>query len=66
MSFEDVFKDKALFHNPHDSDSLAQNILYYINHPDTREKHVIVCQNMITQNYSKETIEPLMKDLFTL
>ena len=34
MSFTGVFKDFALFHDTHDHQQLAKNIIYYLEHPD--------------------------------
>ncbi len=63
MSFVDVYKDKALFHDIYDHEKLATNILYYINNPDIIKIHNIKCREMITGDYSTEIIESKLKDL---
>ena len=63
MSFEGVFKDKALFHYTYDYKQLARNILFYLDNPDTlieyRKKNI----EMIKNGYSKETIENKLKEM---
>lgn len=63
MSFVDVYKDKALFHDIYDHKKLAENILYYINNPDIIQTHNIKCREMITREYSIENIESKLKNL---
>jgi len=64
MSFVGVFKDSALFHDIYDHEALAQNILYYIEHPEIIKKHNEENIKMITENYSIECVETKMKELF--
>jgi glycosyltransferase involved in cell wall biosynthesis len=63
MSFEGVFKDKALFHEVSDYKQLAKNILFYLDNPATINEHRTKCIEMIKKDYSKETIEKKLKDL---
>ncbi len=63
MSFTGVFKDTALFHDIYDHKKLAENILYYLSNPDTiaeyRKKNI----DMISREYSVETVEAKMEKL---
>lgn len=63
MSFEGVFKDSALFHDVMDYEKMAQNIIYYLNHPDIIEKFKKHNIDMISKYYSIETIEKKLKEL---
>ena len=63
MSFEGVFKDKALFHNIYDHEKLAQNILYYLGNPDIIESHRNQCIEMIKKDYSVHAVEHKLKEL---
>jgi len=63
MSFEEVFRDKALFHEVSDYKQLAKNILFYLDNPATINEHRTKCVEMIKKDYSKETIEKKLKDL---
>jgi glycosyltransferase involved in cell wall biosynthesis len=63
MSFIDVYKDKAVFHDVQDHTTLAKNILYYINNPDILTQHNRKCIDMITQEYSTEIIEKKLQAL---
>jgi glycosyltransferase involved in cell wall biosynthesis len=63
MSFTGVFKDKALFHNVTDYQKLASNILSYLRDPDLVIKNRDAVIKMIRNEYSKETIEPKLKEL---
>jgi glycosyltransferase involved in cell wall biosynthesis len=65
MSFEGVFKDSSLFHDVMDYEKMAQNIIYYLNHPDIIEKFKKHNIEMITKNYSIETIEQKLKELIS-
>lgn len=63
MSFTGVFKDTALFHDIYDHKKLAENILYYLNNPDTIAKYRQANIDMISRDYSVETVESKMKAL---
>lgn len=63
MSFIDVYKDKALFHDVYDHKKLAENILYYINNPDIITTHSRICIDMIQKEYSIDVVENKIKDL---
>jgi glycosyltransferase involved in cell wall biosynthesis len=65
MSFVDVFKGKALFHEVFDYQQLAKNILFYLDNPDIIEKHNKECVEMIKKEYSKETIEEKLRLLLS-
>ena len=64
MSFRGVFKDKALFHDLFASESLAQNILSYLENEEKRRQHVSICQTFIRENYNPELIYNKTKKLF--
>ncbi len=63
MSFQDVFRNKALFHDIYDHEKLAENILRYLNNSDIIEKYQKECIEMIKSDYSINTIEKKLKDL---
>ncbi|MEK7202914.1 MAG: glycosyltransferase [Patescibacteria group bacterium] len=63
MSFEGVFKDKALFHEVSDYKQLAKNMLFYLDNPATINEHRTKCIEMIKKDYSKEIIEKKLKNL---
>jgi glycosyltransferase involved in cell wall biosynthesis len=65
-SFIGVFKDKALFHGVSDHETLAKNILRYLDDPKMMERDNEACIKMIKNDYNKETIERKMRELFTL
>lgn len=66
MSFVGVFKDSALFHDVMDSKKMSENILNYIDNPELIERHQSINIDMIKKNYSIETIENKMKNLFSI
>lgn len=63
ISFESVFKDKALFHDIYDHEKLAENILYFINNPDIVNDYRDQCLNMIKKYYSRNRIENELRQL---
>ncbi len=65
MSFEGVFKDKALFHDVFDHEQLAKNILLYLDNPDMMGEHRKKCIEMIQKDYSKEAVERKMQIMFS-
>lgn len=65
MSFIDVYRDKALFHNIHDYKKLSENILYYLNNPDIIHIHNQRCIDMIKKDYSINTVENKLKELIS-
>lgn len=64
MSFEGVFKDKALFHDVTDHEKLAQNIIFYLENKDLCQKHNKTCRDMISKNYNYKVISDQMINLF--
>ena len=65
MSFNGVFNNKALFHDVHDHEKLAENILYYLNNPNIIEQYQKKCIEMIKTNYSINIIENKLKYLIS-
>lgn len=65
MSFKDVFKEYALFHDVYDYEKLAENIMYILDHKNEFQSKVDNCIKFIKENYNKEIIETKMKTLFT-
>jgi glycosyltransferase involved in cell wall biosynthesis len=63
MSFVDVYKNKALFHDVYDHKKLSENILFYINNPDIIKAHNKICIDMIKKDYSIDIIENKLKDM---
>jgi glycosyltransferase involved in cell wall biosynthesis len=63
MSFVDVYKDKAMFHDVYNYNKLAENILYYMNNRDIVKKHNQECIEMIKNDYSVEVVENKLKTL---
>ncbi len=63
MSFEGVFKDKALFHDVFDDQKLTENIVHYLKHPETASEHSKKLIEMIQNGYSKEMVEKKLKAL---
>jgi len=64
MSFSGVFKDCALFHDVFDSETLARNIIRYVNEPDLIFRFRKIAINLVKSGYSKEIIETKMIELF--
>ncbi len=65
MSFVDVFKDKALFHDVQDHKKLSENIIYYLQNPDIIKKLNEECVKMIERDYSIQTVENKLKNLIS-
>lgn len=65
MSFTDVFKNKALFHDTYDNQKLAENILCYLNNTDIIKEYRRNCITMIQQDYSTYTIENKLNQLLS-
>ena len=65
MSFTDVFKDKALFHDVGDYKKLSENIIYYLDHPELIKDHNEKNIKMIREKYNSNIIEEEMSTLFT-
>ena len=65
MSFVDVYKNKALFHDVRDYNKLGDNILYYLNNPDIIHNHNQQCIEMIKKDYSIEAVEQKLKQLLS-
>lgn len=65
MSFKGVFKDKALFHDVTDHEKLAENIIWYLEHPTGAHEHNAACRTMIHKDFSYRTVSADMKKLFT-
>ncbi len=63
MSFIDVYKNSALFHDVLDHKRLAQNILYYLENPVVIKGHMEYNIKMIKSDYSIETVENKLKNL---
>ncbi len=66
MSFIGVFSGKALFHEPTDSAKLAENLLYYLQHPGIAEGQNERCRQDILRDCSEAAVEANLKKLFTL
>lgn len=66
MSFVGVFKDKALFHEVHDYQKLAENIIFYLDNPAIAQDHNKKNIEMILRDYSVEAVEEKTKKLFTV
>jgi len=64
MSFVEVFKDKALFHNAHDAKKLAENIVFYLENRNIISEQNEKCIMMIDKEYDRNIIEEKMKKLF--
>lgn len=64
MQFNHVFKDAALFHDLHDVNMLAKNILRYLNDPTLAEKHTHHARECIKKTYNFDTTNSDMKRLF--
>ncbi len=63
MSFVDVFKDTALFHDVYDYTTLGENIIRYLENPESYSTQTRKIQTMITQEYSQKVIERKLQDL---
>ena len=61
MSFSDIFKEKALFHEVNDYEQLASNILQYLDKPDMIEEYREKCIFTIKEDYSQKVIEEKLK-----
>lgn len=65
-SFQWVFPESALYHDPWDSKSLAENIITYLKNKDLREKHILINQKIIKSKYSYEYITRLIQKEFPI
>lgn len=65
ISFTDVFKDSALFHNLYDSSQLAKNIIKYLTDINLINNNVLCGQNYVLDNYTKEKINNQVEKLFS-
>lgn len=65
MSFKDVFKNKALFHEVGDYKKLSENIIYYLENPGLIKDHNEKNIKMIREEYNSNIIEEEMSTLFT-
>ncbi len=63
MSFVEVFKDKALFHDVYDYKQLATNIVKYLENHDLAMTYNKKCSKMIKDEYNKNIIEKKFMDL---
>ncbi|MBU0628887.1 MAG: glycosyltransferase family 4 protein [Nanoarchaeota archaeon] len=53
-SFKSVFKDRVLYHNPRDSEKLAENLLFYYKHPEKRKSMGAILKVFVKKwDYSK-------------
>ena len=64
MSFVGVFKDKALFHDSVDHETLAQNILHYLENKEIAEKHNKLAREMIMRDYHYQKLSGELVKLF--
>ena len=64
MSFKDVFKEYALFHEMFDYQKLSENIIYILENKDEFIPKVNSCIEYIKEEFNKEIIESKMKELF--
>lgn len=65
MSFTDVFKNQALFHEVNDAEQLAKNIIFYLENQPAAKEHNQRCREMIIRDYNYQKVSELMRDLFT-
>lgn len=65
MSFTEVFKDCALFHEVNDYEQLAKNVIFFLENEDERKKCNLRAIEMIKDNYDIKVIEHKMRDLLT-
>lgn len=65
MSFTGVFNDKALFHDVVDYNSLANNIIIYLDNKEFARNHNAKCREMILADYSYQKISNNLKELFS-
>lgn len=66
LAFEDIFKDKALFHEVFDHETLAKNIVSYLQDSDLAERHNRDCREFIVARYGKDYIERQLIECFTV
>ena len=64
ISFVDVFKNKALFHNILDVEKLVENIYFYLENKNIIFEYNKKCIEMIKNEYSELKIENKMRKLF--
>lgn len=60
-----VFWENSLLHETWNFETLAKNIIFYIENPEIRKHHVENNQNFVLKNYSYENISKLIKKEFT-
>lgn len=65
MSFQEVFKDKALFHDLNDAHGLAKNIITYLKDIELIKSYNDDCIEMIQTGYSEHAIEKKIVSLLT-
>jgi glycosyltransferase involved in cell wall biosynthesis len=65
MSFTEVFRDKALFHDLGDLKGLANNIVTYLTDTKRVESDNIKASNMIKSEYNQEAVKKLFIELIT-
>jgi len=65
FSFEGVFAGKALFHDVYDHETLAGNIITYLEDENLKKEHSRACREFIEENYSPEKTNQKMKSLFS-
>jgi glycosyltransferase involved in cell wall biosynthesis len=64
LSFRSLFKNRALFHELFDHETLSKNILSYLDNPELRKKHITDSQKFIKENYNPDIIAQKTKKLF--
>lgn len=65
MSFQEVFKGKALFHDLNDAHGLAKNIITYLKDIELIKSYNDDCIEMIQTGYSEHAIEKKIVSLLT-
>lgn len=63
-TFTSIFKNSALYHQPNDYKTLAQNIIYYLENRRIAKQHSIMSQSIIKNNYSLTIIKEKMWNVF--
>ncbi len=65
-SFTSVFTKSALFHDPEDSEKLAQNIEYYLKHPNIAKKHAEINKTIVKERCDYDIVKKRLRELFTI
>ncbi len=64
-SFTSVFTDSALFHEPENPETLAKNILYYLEHPALAKKHVAINKKIVKERCDYAVVKRKLAGLFS-